>query len=275
MAALDGEWTLGAGDTSTLLASIVDSQSVRRRHQFFAFTQGRLQTLLPHGVLVCGLPRSSGPRMFFDYFYSVPLPADTLARLCHPRTGVASDMVEIWLNEGANPISFSANSTSPAHVRVTEQLDQLGMGHALAHGIPSAQAGSRVHCFFGFVSMQRLPQSREHALVQTLVPHLFGAYCRALTRDPAPVNLQGVVDSDAMITEREVEILRWVRDGKSNQEIGMILGISPLTVKNHVQKILRKLQASNRTQAVTKAIALRLLGGAAATRSVDVMVSSA
>jgi DNA-binding NarL/FixJ family response regulator len=52
-----------------------------------------------------------------------------------------------------------------------------------------------------------------------------------------------------------------VRDGKSNHEIGAILSISPLTVKNHMQRILRKLQASNRTQAVSKAMAMRLLGG--------------
>ena len=35
--------------------------------------------------------------------------------------------------------------------------------------------------------------------------------------------------------------------------------ISPLTVKNHVQKILRKLGASNRAQAVSKAISLGLI----------------
>jgi DNA-binding CsgD family transcriptional regulator len=39
----------------------------------------------------------------------------------------------------------------------------------------------------------------------------------------------------------------------------MILRISPLTVKNHVQKILRKLDVLNRTQAVGKAMALRVL----------------
>jgi DNA-binding CsgD family transcriptional regulator len=39
----------------------------------------------------------------------------------------------------------------------------------------------------------------------------------------------------------------------------MILKISPLTVKNHVQKILRKLDVLNRTQAVGKALALRVL----------------
>ena len=51
----------------------------------------------------------------------------------------------------------------------------------------------------------------------------------------------------------------WVREGKSNQEIGDQLGISVLTVKNHVQKILRKLGASNRAQAVARAMSMNLL----------------
>jgi DNA-binding CsgD family transcriptional regulator len=62
-----------------------------------------------------------------------------------------------------------------------------------------------------------------------------------------------------MITSREIEILQWVRDGKSNHEIGDILAISPLTVKNHVQKILKKLKVQNRAQAVARGISLQLI----------------
>ena len=51
-----------------------------------------------------------------------------------------------------------------------------------------------------------------------------------------------------------------MREGKSNQQIGDQLGISVLTVKNHVQKILRKLGASNRAQAVAMAMTQNLLG---------------
>ena len=45
----------------------------------------------------------------------------------------------------------------------------------------------------------------------------------------------------------------------SNQQIGEVLGISALTVKNHVQKILRKLNAANRAQAVARAMTMNLL----------------
>jgi DNA-binding CsgD family transcriptional regulator len=43
-----------------------------------------------------------------------------------------------------------------------------------------------------------------------------------------------------------------VRNGKTNFEIGMILDISAFTVKNHLQRIFRKLDVVNRAQAVAK-----------------------
>jgi DNA-binding CsgD family transcriptional regulator len=73
----------------------------------------------------------------------------------------------------------------------------------------------------------------------------------------------------AGITEREREILRWVRDGLSNQQISQQLGISALTVKNHVQKILRKLGAANRAQAVAKAMSMNALGQASTSSQHD------
>ena len=63
----------------------------------------------------------------------------------------------------------------------------------------------------------------------------------------------------SVLTVREQDILKWIYVGKSNFEIGAILKISPLTVKNHVQKILRKLNVVNRTQAIGKALELRIL----------------
>jgi DNA-binding CsgD family transcriptional regulator len=63
----------------------------------------------------------------------------------------------------------------------------------------------------------------------------------------------------SILTVRELDILKWIYLGKSNYEIGAILKISPLTVKNHVQKILRKLNVVNRTQAIGKSLELRLL----------------
>jgi len=91
------------------------------------------------------------------------------------------------------------------------------------------------------------------------VPFLHQAWVRTQIDRPlegaAAVHPAGA----GVLTSREQEVLKWVHLGKSNIEIGTILEISPLTVKNHVQKILRKLNVQNRTQAVGKAMALRIL----------------
>jgi two-component system NarL family response regulator len=56
------------------------------------------------------------------------------------------------------------------------------------------------------------------------------------------------------LTAREIEVLDLVANGKSNKEIGRVLGISEGTVKGHVSAILTKLDASDRTSAVTVAL---------------------
>lgn len=56
------------------------------------------------------------------------------------------------------------------------------------------------------------------------------------------------------LTKREAEVLRWVVEGKTNPEIGLILGISDLTAKKHVENILHKLKVPTRTAAVALAI---------------------
>lgn len=61
------------------------------------------------------------------------------------------------------------------------------------------------------------------------------------------------------LSERELQILRLVMTGKNNLAIGHQLGISESTVKTHLKNILLKLDVSDRTQAVRKALQLGIL----------------
>lgn len=56
--------------------------------------------------------------------------------------------------------------------------------------------------------------------------------------------------SSPAVTTREVDVLRLIVSGKSNQEIASALFISESTVKTHVNHILNKLDASDRAQAI-------------------------
>ena len=258
----EDEWTLGAADSSALVASIVSAAQVRRRYQFFVWTQAQLQQVLPHGVLVCGVARANGSGMFFDHFYSQPVQPSALARLCHPRQGIVAELAEHWRAAGCEPMPVARGGGFDAVSRLANELHGLALGDAVVHGIPSEGNASGAHALVAAVSLPSVPTVRELHVMQALVPSVFGAYCRALLREApahAGVTAEGS-EGGSGLSDREIQILRWVRDGKSNQEIGAILSISPLTVKNHMQRILRKLQASNRTQAVSKAMAMKLLG---------------
>jgi DNA-binding NarL/FixJ family response regulator len=61
------------------------------------------------------------------------------------------------------------------------------------------------------------------------------------------------------LTEREAEVLRLLARGQTNQQIAQELVVSSLTVKTHVQRIIRKLEVSDRTQAAVRAAELGLL----------------
>ena len=61
-------------------------------------------------------------------------------------------------------------------------------------------------------------------------------------------------NGEVPLTNRELQVLRHVALGLSNREIGRSLGISIETVKEHVQNILRKIDASDRTQAAVWAV---------------------
>ena len=56
------------------------------------------------------------------------------------------------------------------------------------------------------------------------------------------------------LTQRESEVLGWVAEGKSNNDVGLILGIRSVTVKKHLEHIFEKMGVETRTAAVAFAI---------------------
>jgi DNA-binding NarL/FixJ family response regulator len=62
------------------------------------------------------------------------------------------------------------------------------------------------------------------------------------------------IKSKSPLTERELQILQFLADGSSNNEIAKELSLSQHTIKTHVGNILHKLSVDDRTQAVVKAL---------------------
>lgn len=111
-------------------------------------------------------------------------------------------------------------------------------------------------------------------LLKSLSAEAFVELLKGLERDEAAISSQttarlikGIGTKTASkhepfekLTEREVGLLRLVADGLSNRAIAQELSISENTVKYHMKNIFQKLNAQNRTEAVTLAMQSGILG---------------
>ena len=267
---------LTSGEKEQLVFTIEASLQIRRRYQFFIWAQSRLYAMIPHDVLLSAHFDPVRRRMVYDCFSMFPIPKPSLEKLYEPTDGLMHSVVELWNATERMPCTVDqADSGLHGLGNLRDRLEEFGVGEFVAHGTSSPHDGG-VETFFCFAQVEALlipdqikhekkPLNARHSfIIELLMPYLHATYQRTIAATAASEGPRSETLRDAQITGREVEILGWVREGKSNQEIGVLLDISPLTVKNHVQKILRKLGATNRAQAVSKAIGLGLVPNGAA-----------
>ena len=242
----------------SLMFNLDASLRVYARHHFFDWTQGLLQNLVKHELLVCAL-RSGEPTSFHvDSFSTSPDEPRVFTDLFRRDTTMVPHVIKIWEANHFEPVIFETDSSSSfAASPFARELKRIGANCVIAHGTYDAMG--KLDSFFMFACNSEEVSPQHVHLVELVVPFLHTAWIR--TQVNRSLENPGAKTSEAaVLTGRQLEILKWIYLGKSNIEIGMILAISPLTVKNHVQKILRKLDVQNRTQAIGKGLALRLLG---------------
>lgn len=93
---------------------------------------------------------------------------------------------------------------------------------------------------------------RSHEVVLHAISIYLHAHASRLT-DPAGPSLS------TALTSRELQCLQWAARGKSRTDIGQILGLSPRTIKFHLENARYKLGAAHTRQAVLKAAMLGLI----------------
>ena len=109
-----------------------------------------------------------------------------------------------------------------------------------------------------------LQRAAQHGVTMVYVKDLLSAFSHPgpgrQNFPQSPGTSSEVVDSLVeSLSTRELEVLRLVAAGRSNQEAADVLQISPTTVKKHLSNILGKLNTKNRTEAAAKAQQLHLL----------------
>lgn len=254
------EITLQEEDRKHLAYIMETSLRVHRRSHFFSWTQGPLQTLLPHEILICGLRENPQSPMYLERFTATRyFREEHFHEFCNPLSGLFTDMVSNWQKSG-QPCLFPTPELGPGMVscepRWLPLLNTLELRNIAGHGVRWADGS--VKAFFSF-SRLGVPLDIQIAyFICLLIPCIFTTFARVLAEECGTGNK---LFNPAIVTlnplkPREVEVLEWVREGKSNSEIGQILQLSQHTVKNHIQKIMKKLEVKTRGQAVTRAISL-------------------
>ena len=61
-------------------------------------------------------------------------------------------------------------------------------------------------------------------------------------------------DRELELTEREIECLYWIAEGKTSDEIAVILGISRNTINNYITSVMRKTATKTRSEAIAWAV---------------------
>ena len=243
-------------DLSRLISVIDASLKVRRRHQLFLWIQGVFQSMLAHESLICSLSDSDSRSVEFDHFSITEGREEFFAELCAADGGMMQRLIKLWTASGFRPVLMDASPSKTTYdSQISAILAHCHLDNLAAHGTFNARG--EVNSFFCFLNLESPTPTNVDYSLELIVPFLSAAYIRTKL-DPGPGD-RSLPFSNKVLTSRQAEILFWVQQGKSNAEIGDILTISSLTVKNHVQKILRKLNVQNRAQAVGKGLSLNLM----------------
>lgn len=237
-----------------LLITFETAVKVRKRHQFYLWSQGALQSFLPHETMLCGLGNALSPDLRTEVTSRAVLSNEDLLRFCEGSNSLLQRAAQGWMRSGQQPLLLPAHNAGP----LAPLLDELRIEHFACHGTPDFRPAQRQQANFGsffvFLNVPNRNPGRYLYMLDLLLPHLHMAATHVCDSE------QGLVadrlQRKPRLSEREQQVLEWVRKGKTNHEIGQILDISPLTVKNHVQKILRKLNVSNRAQAAANSFKL-------------------
>jgi transcriptional regulator EpsA len=248
---------LNDSEREAILLNIDVSLRVHTRPQLFGWVQGALQSMIPHEVLVCGLRESRQTALRVDSFSTAPVDCARLNELFQQDLSLFPHLIKIWEENRCQAVICETGRGPLAGTALAREFSWLGAGHVLAHG--TYDATGQMTSFFVFACRPGAVGPKQSYLADLIVPYLHAAWVRSQVTWPLDRVGANRPAKAGLLTPREAQILQWIYHGKSNIEIGMILGISPLTVKNHVQKTLRKLNVLNRTQAVGKALALRLV----------------
>lgn len=257
---------LSVNELGPLLQLVQQSHCIRRHYELFNWLQEDIQHFLPHGIVIAAWGDIAAGAFCYDIVS--PLPGVRTEEFDEkPVRSFIASLFSRW-HEGKHlPFVLKAQNgfatreiTNPATLEAMQE-----MRCALVHGIKDQRG--RHNCLYVMMGPIELSTARSKEAFRFLLPYIDTTFRQIIHLPEQYLESNGDILSKASTTEpqaaasnsswhtlssREVEIMDWVRKGKTNNEIGQILDISIFTVKNHLQRIFKKLNVFNRAQAVAK-----------------------
>lgn len=234
------------------LSRVVERSFTIARHiDYFLWMQETVAEHLPHDVLIAAWGDFNKGRLNYDVASNVPgVRTQALGDQDIAVDTLMTDLYKKWLANGKK--WFMIKQFDASKLCVAQQDSVLkklgGMKNIIVYGMTDTRGKEdSLYVFFN----SDVTVEISHSLMGMLMPHVDAALRRvewlSTSRNDDESDL-----NEYDLTEREHEILRWVKTGKTNFEIGSIMQISPNTVKNHLKRIFTKLEVSSRAQAVAK-----------------------
>ena len=242
---------------------VTSSVEVRSHFDVLAWLQGDMQRYLPHDIMIAAWGNFQQGQIKHDIISPM---AGVRSQNSNPQTVTPFllTLFQRWTEFHKRPFALNAGESGflreDSGLKNTVGAALQKMRSAMVHGIVD-ERGSHDCLYVTFSTKASVGESHRGAMAVVL-PYIDTAL-RQVTHLPHQNNDQrnaggteSATSQDHNLTMREAEVLRWVAMGKTNPEIASILEISSFTVKNHMQRLFKKLDVSNRAQAVSKLMPL-------------------
>jgi transcriptional regulator EpsA len=250
------DFQLTAEESSRFLRIVAECGRIRRHYDVYRWLSGEVQYFLPHDILLSAWGDFEGWDLKLDLASGLPGVRTGQLAHCSVESFIRQAYAR-WTEAGRQPVLLKAADTEalqPAcHCPIHTAL--RSMRSVLVHGIHD-QRSSRDSLFIA-LSCGSFTRGRSLVRFVSALEPLVAQIDAAFRRIPAfPLaDARLALDDGGNVLDlsaREREVLESVCRGRTNLEIAAALHISPFTVKNHVQRIFRKVGVTNRTQAAAR-----------------------
>ncbi|MDO9279991.1 MAG: transcriptional regulator EpsA [Polaromonas sp.] len=236
---------------------LLESINIKTHYEILKWLQGPIQEYLQHEIMISAWG-DFGTGAILNDIISPRQDIRSISSESKSITPLISELYQNWITNKNRPLSLNVGNNgfqiiSTGHRKEIKKY--LGeMKSVIVHGINDERGG--LNSLYMMFSSKKYYNEEDRKAIAYMLPHIDFAL-RQVPHLSHQVHPKNKVAASASVNPqtnelsgREMEVMHWVTLGKTNSEIGSILNISTFTVKNHMCRVFKKINVSNRAQAV-------------------------